>query len=228
MVDDRGDRAAILRGGSEAIESNRALHAALQRGFVAGGVPADAIQLVPTTDRAAVGAMLAAEGLIDMVVPRGGKSLVARVQAEARVPVLAHLDGINHSYVDGAADPDMARALVVNAKLRRTGICGATETLLVDRAGAERLLPPVAADLIQAAPAQDLRRRVQAVAIGCWRAGPVEIQTMAAAPSRMAALGLQTDIRAVARAGGRVVAAVVLSLVALVVLALALIRLLGL
>ncbi|MFV1920636.1 glutamate-5-semialdehyde dehydrogenase [Sphingomonas sp. MJ1 (PH-R8)] len=129
--------AAILRGGSEAIESNRALHAAMQRGFAAGGVPADAIQLVPTTDRAAVGAMLTAEGLIDMVVPRGGKSLVARVQAEARVPVLAHLDGINHSYVDGAADPDMARTLVVNAKLRRTGICGATETLLIDRAFAD-------------------------------------------------------------------------------------------
>ncbi|MFV0623915.1 glutamate-5-semialdehyde dehydrogenase [Sphingomonas sp. ac-8] len=129
--------AAILRGGSEAIESNRALHAAMLRGLAEGGAPADAVQLVPTTDRAAVGAMLTAEGLIDMVVPRGGKSLVARVQAEARVPVLAHLDGINHSYVDAAADPAMARSLVVNAKLRRTGICGATETLLVDRGFAD-------------------------------------------------------------------------------------------
>ncbi|MES2988862.1 MAG: glutamate-5-semialdehyde dehydrogenase [Pseudomonadota bacterium] len=126
--------AAILRGGSEAVHSNRAIHAALARGLETGGMPADAVQLVPTVDRAAVGAMLTAEGLIDMVVPRGGKSLVARVQSEARVPVLAHLDGINHTYVDGAADPQMARELALNAKMRRTGICGATETLLIDRA----------------------------------------------------------------------------------------------
>ncbi|AIT07472.1 gamma-glutamyl phosphate reductase [Sphingomonas taxi] len=125
--------AAILRGGSEAVHSNRAIHAALAAGFAAAGLPADAAQLVPVTDRAAVGAMLAAEGAIDLVVPRGGKSLVARVQAEARVPVLAHLDGINHVYVDGSADPAMARTIVVNAKMRRTGICGAMETLLIDR-----------------------------------------------------------------------------------------------
>jgi glutamate-5-semialdehyde dehydrogenase len=125
--------AAILRGGSEAVHSNRAIHAALAAGFAAAGLPADAVQLVPTTDRAAVGAMLAADGVIDLVVPRGGKSLVARVQAEARVPVLAHLDGINHVYVDGSADPAMAREIVVNAKLRRTGICGSMETLLIDR-----------------------------------------------------------------------------------------------
>ena len=129
--------AAILRGGSEAIESNRAIHAALARGLESAGVPGDAIQLVPTTDRAAVGAMLAADGRIDMIVPRGGKSLVARVQAEARVPVLAHLDGLCHTYVDAGADAEMARALVVNAKMRRTGICGATETLLIDRAYAD-------------------------------------------------------------------------------------------
>ena len=126
--------AAILRGGSEAVHSNRAIHAALAAGFAAAGLPADAAQLVPVTDRAAVGAMLAAEGAIDLVVPRGGKSLVARVQAEARVPVLAHLDGINHVYVDGSADPAMAREIVVNAKMRRTGICGSMETLLIDRA----------------------------------------------------------------------------------------------
>jgi len=126
--------AAILRGGSEAIRSNRAIHEALARGLAEGGMPADAVQLVPVTDRAAVGAMLTAEGAIDMVVPRGGKGLVARVQAEARVPVLAHLDGLNHTYVDGAADPEMARELALNAKMRRTGICGATETLLIDRA----------------------------------------------------------------------------------------------
>ncbi|MCU6454250.1 glutamate-5-semialdehyde dehydrogenase [Sphingomonas sp. A2-49] len=129
--------AAILRGGSEAVHSNRAIHTALVAGFTAAGLPADAVQLVPTTDRAAVGAMLVADGsaggAIDLIVPRGGKSLVARVQAEARVPVLAHLDGINHVYVDASADAGMARAIVIDAKMRRTGICGAMETLLIDR-----------------------------------------------------------------------------------------------
>jgi glutamate-5-semialdehyde dehydrogenase len=130
----RAGNAALLRGGSEAVHSNRAIHAALTQGLVAGGVPAEAVQLIPTQDRAAVGAMLAAAGLIDMIVPRGGKSLVARVQAEARVPVLAHLDGINHTYIHAAADPAMAEAIAVNAKLRRTGICGSMETLLIDSA----------------------------------------------------------------------------------------------
>lgn len=128
----RAGNAVLLRGGSEAVHSNRAIHAALVRGLGDAGVPAAAAQLVPTQDRAMVGAMLAAAGLIDMIVPRGGKNLVARVQADARVPVLAHLDGICHTYVHEAADPDMARAVAVNAKLRRTGICGAMETLLVD------------------------------------------------------------------------------------------------
>ena len=126
--------AAILRGGSEAVETNRALHAALVSGLVGARLPADAVQLVDRTDRAAVGAMLGAAGLIDLIIPRGGKSLVARVQAEARVPVLAHLDGLNHTYIHAAADPGKAEALAVNAKLRRTGVCGATETLLIDRA----------------------------------------------------------------------------------------------
>ena len=126
--------AAILRGGSEAVHSNRAIHAALIEGLVAAGLPADAVQLVPTQDRAAVGAMLAAAGVLDLVVPRGGKGLVARVQADARVPVLAHLDGVNHVYVDGSADPAMAVAVVHDAKLRRTGVCGAMECLLIDRA----------------------------------------------------------------------------------------------
>ena len=130
----RSGNAVILRGGSEAVESNRALHAALVAGVEAAGLPADAVQLVATTDRAAVGAMLAADGAIDLIIPRGGKSLVARVQAEARVPVLAHLDGVNHVYVDASADPAMAQAIVVNAKMRRTGVCGAMETLLIDRA----------------------------------------------------------------------------------------------
>ena len=130
----KSGNAVILRGGSEAIESNRAIHRAMVAGLERAGLPADAVQLVPTTDRAAVGAMLTASGMIDMIVPRGGKSLVARVQAEARVPVLAHLDGINHLFVHASADPAMAETLAVNAKLRRPGICGAMETLLVDRA----------------------------------------------------------------------------------------------
>ncbi|WP_052129653.1 glutamate-5-semialdehyde dehydrogenase [Sphingomonas sp. 35-24ZXX] len=129
----RSGNAVILRGGSEAQHSNRALHASLARGLATAGMDPDAVQLVPTQDREAVGAMLAASGGIDLIIPRGGKSLVARVQADARVPVLAHLDGICHSFVHAAADPAMAEAIVVNAKLRRTGICGAMETLLIDR-----------------------------------------------------------------------------------------------
>nr|WP_315470897.1 glutamate-5-semialdehyde dehydrogenase [uncultured Sphingorhabdus sp.] len=129
----RSGNAVILRGGSEAVHSNHAIHVAMVQGVTHAGLPADAVQLVPTQDRAVVGAMLRAQGAIDMIIPRGGKSLVARVQDEARVPVLAHLDGICHSYVHKDADPEMAQALVVNAKMRRTGICGATETLLIDQ-----------------------------------------------------------------------------------------------
>jgi glutamate-5-semialdehyde dehydrogenase len=136
--------AAILRGGSEARASNAAIHQALADGIAAAGLPRDAVQMIPTTDRAAVGALLRAQGLVDIIVPRGGKGLVARVQEEARVPVLAHLDGINHSFVHASADPAMAEAIVVNAKLRRTGVCGATETLLIDRAY------PAAAALVSA------------------------------------------------------------------------------
>lgn len=128
----RSGNAVLLRGGSEALHSNRAIAAAFAEGLESVGLPAAAIQLVPTQDRAVVGAMLTAAGLIDMIVPRGGKSLVARVQADARVPVLAHLDGICHTYVHAAADPEMARRVTLNAKMRRTGICGSMETLLLD------------------------------------------------------------------------------------------------
>ncbi len=129
----RSGNAAILRGGSEAMHSNRALHASLARGLASAGLPEGAVQLVPTQDREAVGAMLAAAGGIDLIIPRGGKSLVARVQADARVPVLAHLDGICHSFVHASADPEMAQSIALNAKLRRTGVCGAMETLLIDQ-----------------------------------------------------------------------------------------------
>ncbi len=128
----RSGNAVLLRGGTEAIHSNRAIHAAFASGLASAGVPAEAVQLMPSQDRALVGAMLTAAGLIDMIVPRGGKSLVARVQADARVPVLAHLDGICHTYIDAGADPEMARKVALNAKMRRTGICGAMETLLLD------------------------------------------------------------------------------------------------
>lgn len=144
----KSGNAVILRGGSEATHSNHAIHKAMVAGIVSAGLPEDAVQLVPTRDRAAVGAMLAAQGLIDIIIPRGGKALVARVQADARVPVLAHLDGICHTYIDQAADPEKALAIVVNAKMRRTGICGATETLLIDRAFADA--KPIIAALIEA------------------------------------------------------------------------------
>ena len=144
----KAGNAVILRGGSDSAHSSRAIHACLQAGLEAAGLPADAIQLVPVTDRAAVGAMLTGlGGAIDVIVPRGGKSLVARIQAEARVPVFAHLEGICHVYVDASAELDMARAIVVNAKMRRTGVCGSAETLLVDRRAAPTFLKPLIDDL---------------------------------------------------------------------------------
>ncbi len=147
----KAGNAAILRGGSESQRSNLAIHAAIVEGLNAAGLPHAAIGLVPTRDRAAVGMMLAGlNGTIDVIVPRGGKDLVARVQAEARVPVFAHLEGICHVYVDKAASLDMAKAIVLNAKMRRTGVCGAAETLLVDRAAAPTHLKPLVAMLIDA------------------------------------------------------------------------------
>ena len=140
----KAGNAVILRGGSDSAQSSGAIHDALAAGLKKAGLPEDAIQIVPTTDRAAVGEMLAGlSGNIDVIVPRGGKSLVARVQSEARVPVFAHLEGLCHIYVDKSADLDMARAIVVNAKMRRTGICGAAETLLIDRAAADRFAAPL-------------------------------------------------------------------------------------
>jgi glutamate-5-semialdehyde dehydrogenase len=140
----KAGNAVILRGGSDSANSSAAIHACLTEGLKTAGLPETAIQIVPTTDRAAVGAMLKGlSGTIDVIVPRGGKSLVSRVQEEARVPVFAHLEGLCHLYIDASADPDMARAIAVNAKMRRTGICGATETLLVDRAAADTHLVPV-------------------------------------------------------------------------------------
>ncbi|MBE7211379.1 MAG: glutamate-5-semialdehyde dehydrogenase [Gluconacetobacter diazotrophicus] len=139
--------AVILRGGSESLNSARAIHAAMVAGVEAAGLPADCVQNAPDADRAHVAALLAASGLVDLLIPRGGKSLVERVQREARVPVLAHAEGLCHTYVHRAADPAMARAIVGNAKMRRTGICGATETLLIDADCAPALLPGIVAEL---------------------------------------------------------------------------------
>jgi len=172
----KAGNAAILRGGSESHHSSQAIHACLVAGLKAAGLPEAAIQLVPTTDRAAVGHMLAGlDGTIDVIVPRGGKSLVERVQKEARVPVFAHLEGICHTYVDRDADLDMAVRVVLNAKMRRTGVCGATETLLVDKSAPDSFLPALVKALLEAgcevrgdAAAQQADARVKAAADADW------------------------------------------------------------
>jgi glutamate-5-semialdehyde dehydrogenase len=147
----KSGNAIILRGGSDSFRSSRAIHAALAQGLKAAGLPEAAISLVPTRDRDAVGMMLAGlDNCVDVIVPRGGKGLVARVQTEARVPVFAHLDGNCHIYIDGAANPEMAKTVLLNAKMRRTGVCGAAETLLVDRACAPVQLAPLVKMLLDA------------------------------------------------------------------------------
>src|ERR1700761_967612 len=147
----KSGNAVILRGGSDSFRSCRAIHECLVQGLREAGLPEASITLVPTRDRAAVGMLLSGlNGAVDVIVPRGGKSLVARVEAEARVPVFAHLEGVNHVYVDRDANLDMAKSIVLNAKMRRTGVCGAAETLLVDRAGAASSLKPLVEMLIEA------------------------------------------------------------------------------
>lgn len=144
----KSGNACILRGGSESARSNRAIHAALVKGLSATGLPGECIQLIQTTDRSAVGMLLGGlGGTVDLIIPRGGKSLIARVQSDARVPVLAHLEGLCHTYVHRGADFDMAKDIVLNAKMRRTGICGSTETLLVDAKIADTFLPTVVTTL---------------------------------------------------------------------------------
>jgi glutamate-5-semialdehyde dehydrogenase len=146
----KSGNAVILRGGSESFHSSKAIVARLHHGLRMAGLPESAVQLVPTRDRAAVGEMLTMTDYIDIIVPRGGKSLIERVQNESRIPVIAHLEGLCHVYVHGDADLEMARSITVNAKMRRTSVCGSAETLLVDRAAAERLLPAIAKDLSDA------------------------------------------------------------------------------
>ena len=163
----KAGNAVILRGGSESANSSRAIHACLMEGCVAAGLPKASVQIVPTQDRAAVGIMLGMAGTIDVIIPRGGRSLIERVQNDSKVPVFAHLDGICHVYIDRDADADMARKIALNAKMRRTGICGAAETLLIDSPVAERILPSIADDLIEAGcelrgdgPAQAIDSRI--------------------------------------------------------------------
>ena len=172
----KAGNAVILRGGSESFHSSAAILRALQSGLKAAGLPETAIQSVPTRDREAVGEMLAMADYIDVIVPRGGKSLIERVRAEARMPVFAHLDGNCHTYIDRDADPAMARRIAFNAKMRRTGICGATETLLVDRPVAAAILPAIIADLADAgcelrgdAATRDLDSRVLPATEADWR-----------------------------------------------------------
>jgi glutamate-5-semialdehyde dehydrogenase len=171
----KAGNAAILRGGSESFHSSRAILSCLQQGLEEAGLPVSAIQSVPSTDRAAVGLLLTMSDFVDVIVPRGGPSLIERVQKESRIPVLAHRDGICHVYLDAAADPAMARAITLNATLRRTSVCGAAETLLVDRSAAERILPGVIDDLIGAgcvlrgdAAVQAMDGRVAAASPADW------------------------------------------------------------
>ncbi|MCH8153889.1 MAG: glutamate-5-semialdehyde dehydrogenase, partial [Proteobacteria bacterium] len=146
----KSGNAAILRGGSESFHSSAAILECLQAGLRQVGLPEAAIQRVPTSDRAAVGILLTMNDFVDIIVPRGGRGLIERVQNESRIPVIAHLDGLCHTYVHAAADPEMARRIALNAKMRRTGICGATETLLIDRAIAQDQLGPILDDLVAA------------------------------------------------------------------------------
>ncbi|MGE4529512.1 MAG: glutamate-5-semialdehyde dehydrogenase, partial [Rhodospirillaceae bacterium] len=139
----KAGNAAILRGGSESFRSVAAIHAALAAGLKSAGLPEAAIQAVPTTDRAAVGILLTMTEFVDVIVPRGGKGLIERVTAESRIPLFKHLDGLCHTYIHATADPEMAREVTLNAKMRRTGICGATETILIDRAALSTHLPGV-------------------------------------------------------------------------------------
>jgi len=174
----KSGNAAILRGGSDSLRSSRAIHAALEQGVREAGLPAAAIQLIPTRDRAAVGLMLGGlDGNIDVLVPRGGKGLVARVQDEARLPVFAHLEGVCHVYVDKAASLAMAKKIVLNAKMRRTGVCGAAETLLIDRAAAASHLKPLVEMLLEAGceirgdkETQAIDKRVKSVSEDDWSA----------------------------------------------------------
>jgi glutamate-5-semialdehyde dehydrogenase len=206
----KSGNAAILRGGSESARSSAAIVACLQAGLRKAGLPAEAIQAVPTSDRAAVGILLGMHDLVDIIVPRGGKSLIERVAAESRIPVIMHLEGNNHTYIDGDADPEKARKILLNAKMRRTGVCGATETLLVD-ARAKGLLPLLIEDLIEAgcevrgdAAFQAADRRVKPATDADW-----DTEYLDAIIAAKLVDGIEGAIRHIARHGSRHTEAIV-------------------
>jgi glutamate-5-semialdehyde dehydrogenase len=173
----KSGNAVILRGGSDSLHSARAINAALRHGLTASGLPETCVQVAPNADRAYVAAMLAGAGLLDLIIPRGGKSLVERVQREARVPVLAHAEGLNHTYIHNAADPAMARRILANAKMRRTGVCGATETLLIDQEIAASLLPLLVEDLTALGCTFRADRSAQALVPSLQAAQPADFDT---------------------------------------------------
>ena len=199
----KSGNAVILRGGSDSRHSARAIHAAFAAGLRDAGIPEAMVQIPPTTDRAYVAAMLAASGLIDLIIPRGGRTLVERVQAEARVPVLAHAEGLCHTYIHAAADAEMARTILANAKMRRTGICGSTETLLIDAAIAPILLPMLIEDLAQLGCAFRADEAARAIVPGLAAAAPEDFDTewLAAILSVAVVDGLEAALAHIARHG---------------------------
>ncbi len=207
----RAGNAAILRGGSESRHSSAAILGCLRQALAEAGLPEDALQGLPTADRRAVGALLGLADLVDVIVPRGGRGLIERVQRESRIPVLAHLDGLCHTYVDGAADPAMARRIVLNAKMRRTGICGATETLLIDRSIAPAQLPGIADELRAAGcklrgdeAARAIDPRIEPAAPEDW-----DTEYLDAVLSIAVVDGIEGALRHIARHGSRHTEAIV-------------------
>jgi glutamate-5-semialdehyde dehydrogenase len=203
--------AVILRGGRESLHSARAIHACMRQGLQSAGLPEAAIQIAPSADRAFVAAMLGAAGLIDLIVPRGGRGLVTRVQQEARVPVLAHAEGLCHTYIHAAADPAMARAILTNAKMRRTGVCGATETLLIDAGIADRLLPLLVADLAALGCGFRADARARAILPGLPPATEADFRTEWLAPMLSVAVvdGVDSALAHIARFGSEHTEAIV-------------------
>ncbi len=195
----KSGNAVILRGGSDSQHSARAINQAISAGLQAAGLPGACVQIAPTVDRAFVAAMLRATGVIDLIIPRGGKSLVERVQREAQVPVLAHAEGLNHTYVHAEADFAMARAVLANAKMRRTGVCGATETLLIDATIADALLPVIVADL--AALGCECRGDARARAIVAMAAADFDTEWLDAVLSVAVVDGLEAALAHIARHG---------------------------
>jgi glutamate-5-semialdehyde dehydrogenase len=199
----KSGNAVILRGGSDSHHSARAIHAAVIAGLRAAGVPEVAVQIAPGTDRSYVAAMLGASGLIDLIIPRGGRSLVERVQSDARVPVLAHAEGLCHTYVHEAANHAMARRIVVNGKMRRTGVCGSTETLLIDAAIAPALLPYIISDLIGLGCDFRADARAQAIVPGLKPATEADFRTEWLGPTLSIAVvdGVDAALAHIARFG---------------------------